>query len=1068
MNRTLFIELTLIACCCVGANAAPPGLQFEEVMAGANGDSRAQFIEIKMLGPIDNRWGPQAGETQGRLQLLFYDAHGTQTGQYVFASDPPVGVIDPVHGGYSVLVATGAFSAIPGMPAPDFVLPSRLIMAQDGKVRLTNNPANPNASAISLCLSYGNFVADTCSDTLGQPAGSPAAAMPIVNAGALGRTQNFNNYGTGQYNADFAIHTAAPRNSAGATAGITVASSINQGRNLFLLEPFNGNGRTCSTCHHPDIGFGLSPTKISFMNPSDPLFVAENDPSLSDLENSCLLHGSRGVNLENIDGFANPPVFRGSPNLINLSFTAPFGRSGEFANLQIFATGAVEQHFPKTLARNSNPGSGTLDFRLPTSAELADMEAFMLSIKLPADGNFSLQRMIDAAVARAPASAAAIEHGRALFFGETGSAKCFKCHNGPVFASVDPSLGIGNQSFDTGVSDLFINSSFPDACLGGQPLPPEAGGNRTFSTPQLIGIANTAPYFHSNAIPTLHETVAFYTGPEFNNSPAAANPLIGGISLSNTDVDDLTTFLTALDEPFIDCDSDTTDDRLQLVSGFSDCNGNSILDVCELAGDDCNNNGILDECDFAPMKVDDTITEPTNYGGFFVTAADVDQDNDLDLIVPGWSAFKVQVYLNNSTGTAFTSGGEFPVSTNPRSVSVADFDGDGDPDLVVTNLLSNYVSLLLNNGLNGQNQWLGFAAAIPINMNYGGGPPAGTISSLARDLNNDGNIDLVVCKNFMSQISVVMNLGHSGPTWLGFAAPVDYSTGGGTSVPWFVATGNLNADNYADLVVADRDTDSVLVFINSGTGTFAAPVSYSVQDAPESVAVGDLNGDGKADVVAANTDSDTISVMFGDGTGALGAQQIVTVGSYPFGAQPHSVVLGDVDNDGDLDIVTANKESKNVSVVLNDGQGGFSSMLNMSLATGPDYAILANLNNDPKLDIITAHFGGLGDPSICSIMINQTPAFGGDCNRNGIPDDCDIQSGTCTDVNNNTVPDLCEHLGDLNQDNVVDLLDIGGFVAVLLGQDTNPAHVMSCDINGNGTTNGLDINPFLTLIMSAN
>src|SRR5262249_50421345 len=154
--------------------------------------------------------------------------------------------------------------------------------------------------------------------------------------------------------------------------------------------------------------------------------------------------------------------------------------------------------------RNSDPNSGACDFRLPTTDELSDMEAYMLSLTLPADGNFSLTRMINAAVARG-ADAAAISRGQNLFL---GAAKCFKCHHGPVFATAFGGLGGGNQSFNTGVSNLPINASFPDVCLGGQPMPPEAGGARTFSTPALIGVANTAPYFHNNAVPTLRDAVA--------------------------------------------------------------------------------------------------------------------------------------------------------------------------------------------------------------------------------------------------------------------------------------------------------------------------------------------------------------------------------------------------------------------------------------------------------------------------------------------------------------------------------------------------------------------------------
>src|SRR5438270_830447 len=92
----------------------------------------------------------------------------------------------------------------------------------------------------------------------------------------------------------------------------------------------------------------------------------------------------RGLILENIDGFPpTPHVFRKSPHLLNLNQRfGPFGLSGSVFDLQSFATGAVIQHFPRTLARNS--GGSNPDFRLPTSDELAAMEAFMRAQEFPA------------------------------------------------------------------------------------------------------------------------------------------------------------------------------------------------------------------------------------------------------------------------------------------------------------------------------------------------------------------------------------------------------------------------------------------------------------------------------------------------------------------------------------------------------------------------------------------------------------------------------------------------------------------------------------------------------------
>jgi cytochrome c peroxidase len=307
---------------------------------------------------------------------------------------------------------------------------------------------------------------------------------------------------------------------------------IAMGEDLFFNETFGGNGRTCGTCHRREDDFGLSPASVASLPLNDPLFLAENDSNLTALEHPPLMRSPRALILENIDGFANPPVFRNSPHLLNLDQTAPYGLSGEFADLREFTVGAVKQHFPKTLTRAEE-----VDFRLPTEDELIAMEAFMQSIHLPANQNFDLENFVTTVQQR---------RGSDLFF---TTAKCFNCHNGPVLADSVPALGGGNRDFNTGVVNLRINLENHAENPGGGALPLEAAGLREFNTPPLFGIGRTAPYFHDDSVQTLEDAILFYDGPEFLLSPAFA--LVGRIQLTPPQVSDLAAFLRALDElPF--------------------------------------------------------------------------------------------------------------------------------------------------------------------------------------------------------------------------------------------------------------------------------------------------------------------------------------------------------------------------------------------------------------------------------------------------------------------------------------------------------------------------------------
>jgi len=217
---------------------------------------------------------------------------------------------------------------------------------------------------------------------------------------------------------------------------------VNQGRELFFNEAFNGNGRNCGTCHKEDDNLALSLKTIANLPDSDPLFIVEQ-PFLPDGSPNALFNDFRmekpalmrkvGLIFENTNGFreadgsfttrgtmrapnhvlsirttlAPPPAqfddgtLPVDPN--DLVFAERTGWSGDgtptgfrqdffdsnqrdlTGSLRDFTIGAIIQHFPLTLERSGasvdefgNPRQP--DFRFATEAELDAMEAFMLSI----------------------------------------------------------------------------------------------------------------------------------------------------------------------------------------------------------------------------------------------------------------------------------------------------------------------------------------------------------------------------------------------------------------------------------------------------------------------------------------------------------------------------------------------------------------------------------------------------------------------------------------------------------------------------------------------------------------
>lgn len=323
---------------------------------------------------------------------------------------------------------------------------------------------------------------------------------------------------------------------------------IEQGRALFFNETFSGNGRTCGTCHPADNNFTIDPAFIATLPPNDPLFVAEFTPALQkNFENPKLMR-EFGLILENLDGFDDLErvfVMRGVPHTLGLrtSVASPqgprLGWSGDGApgdhSLRSFAVGAVIQHFTKTLKRV--PG---VDFRLPTPAELAALEAFQLSLGRQQELALPL-----------PLKGTIPKRGQELFL-DNAVGKCNLCHrNAGANTLMLPNDQRGNANFNTGVEDL------PDIpqTLTHEPVPRDDGfgapGDRTFNVPSLVEAADTGPFFHNNAIATIEGAVAFYDGEAFNNSPAgrllaSLDPQGKGIELDGTQIGAIAAFLRVI------------------------------------------------------------------------------------------------------------------------------------------------------------------------------------------------------------------------------------------------------------------------------------------------------------------------------------------------------------------------------------------------------------------------------------------------------------------------------------------------------------------------------------------
>ncbi|RZK55199.1 MAG: hypothetical protein EOO59_10780, partial [Hymenobacter sp.] len=333
-----------------------------------------------------------------------------------------------------------------------------------------------------------------------------------------------------------------------------------------------------------------------------------------------------------------------------------------------------------------------------------------------------------------------------------------------------------------------------------------------------------------------------------------------------------------------------------------------------------------------------------------VMTADIDGDGDQDMLVTNYTTGpgRVSVRLNDGTG-AFAGGTELAVGNYPGILLLADLDNDGDLDLLVGRSAAADISVLLNAG----------------NGTFGPGQNTSTngIATLQLgDVDGDADLDLLVSRSNQTA-SVYLNNGAGS-----FSAGA--TVAGGTKMQ---AVGDLDNDGALDLLTDDPNAPGwgLLLRRGNGDGTFAATATAVALNSASSPLFG-------IDLADCDADGD-LDLLLTTNLGLYAMRNTSTVGSLAL--SPEQLLAGsagmrvasvaDVEGDGDLDVITTNSQNS-VGCYRNNGAGVFA--LGAGLASGSSLTALttADVDGDGDLDLLT--IGSLDRRASVWLNLNATPS----------------------------------------------------------------------------------------------
>jgi hypothetical protein len=239
-------------------------------------------------------------------------------------------------------------------------------------------------------------------------------------------------------------------------------------------------------------------------------------------------------------------------------------------------------------------------------------------------------------------------------------------------------------------------------------------------------------------------------------------------------------------------------------------------------------------------------------------------------------------------------------------------------------------------------------------------PGHGILAVEAADIDGDGDSDLVALSS-VDVMSVFRNQGE------GRFASAETLAAPGTHLDFLIA--DMDGDGSPDCVTANFGEGTVTVMLNDGGGIFGPPTTF---DAPgvsvcRGLAAGDLDGDGDRDLLVGDAFNASKAVLLNNGSGAFAQALPFTAGGTCI-----AVAIADLDGDGDRDAVTV---FNGVWAHCNNGDGTFAPAVILATGEGHTSVAIADVNGDGGSDVAVSRSTSNGN-NVARVFHNDGAACG--------------------------------------------------------------------------------------------